>query len=565
MILSTFEISSPNNDTRKEHHIPLSLIVSPCEELKNPINMSPELFPRCNNCRGYFSSFCSKTPDNKWICSLCGSEQSYDFDKPMKLDQIQENIWFDLSKQTKQINYTKSNEILVFYLSLEFHQSDLNIIKPLLSQYLYKHKEHKCIFILSQIDGKITLLCPDTIKFDINNGTLITKETNNEEDKDECTPKTTDTNENIGELCSSMKQYSSLSMIDLKNHIFSPDQIEMAANTISMLQNSGAFIPFSLISLSASLICDQLFNEDIRLIAIIPKCNIPEKSRNIIKDAQLDGIKNKNIRIDILIPQIDFKSQTLQHFLPGIIIPFSRYDLPLKLDYLLQHSCEYQVYMNVRTKNCTIQWHKTPLIQQDIDGTLMYTKTCFEHQPFVLDVKHIENDEKDCIVQITIKTSNKFYILNKRIMLDNNCNQIAKTINLKALEWIWLTRAIGKAGAVEAVKEAASAVCSFIKNSNSLNEERITKTENELKAFISNIDNYQCFKNDLSLTILYLSITHPNYIDFLPRILVEGKKEVAYVLNEIYANISSRELTKKVKEIGICGDISSCIPDWFSK
>ena len=570
MLISTFDISTSDDKFRQEHHIPLSLIVSPCEELKNQINLEPEFFPRCKFCNAYFSSFCSKIDDNKWICSLCGKEQSYDFNKFIKTNQINENIWFNLNKKTKTTNeksiISQQNEILVFYISLEFHQNDLNIIKPLFSQYLYKHKNHNCIFILSQIDGEITLLCPDYNKFDINNGNLINKDLNTKEENKDNSLKSIEKNENqkdSEEFCASFQKYSSISMINLKNHIFTPDQIELAANAINLLQNSSAYLPFTQITLSANFICEQLYNENIRFIAIIPSCNIPAKSKNILIDTNLDKLKTKNARIDILIPQFDQKVQIIQNHLPGIFVPFSRYDLPSKLEYILNHTCEYQVYMNVRNINCEVQWHKTPLLQQEIDGKLLFTQTCFEHQPFVLDVKNITNGEKECLLQITIKTNDKFIILNKKIILENDFSKISKTINLKALQWIWLTRAIGKPGSLQAVKEAALAVSFFLKSTNLSEDKNITESGNQLQIFISNIDNYHCFKNDISLTILYLSITHPNYVTFIPTLSIKEKKKIAFVLNEIYANGSSHELTKKIKEIGICGDISSCIPEWF--
>lgn len=522
MIDSTFEVSPKQENISQKIHSPLSLIISPCEIMEEkafPLN--PEEFPRCKKCGSYFSSLCEKT-ETSWKCALCKTENECG-----KIPEIKtERVWFDLKEN-------KNKELLVFYLSRTFCKDDLNIIKPFLSQFVAKLKGANCLFFVSsnkENENSISLLCPHYSQFMCIDGKIT-------ENKGKC-------EENNAPAPLSV--YEDFETIDLAAHIFSAEQLESASMSINLLQPTNGTFEFSAISAVAFLVASHFHKEKIRLVSIIPGCDD--------KESMIKCLKDMNVRIDVLVPEIDIMSQKLMKELPGIVVPFSRYDLRQKLEYLIKAQAEYQVYMNVRSSGCLASWYKLPILQSVIEGNMLYSASVREHQPFALEIKTEGNTSSAAIVQVTIKSTDKLIILNKKIEYTNDKKAFAASINISALQWTWMVRSIGKPGALYAVTDAAKSLAAFL--------EENQREHKDLDKFIEIIKNLQCFKNAPSLTILLLVVTFHSFVKFIPVVSGEKKQRFAYVLDELYADGSSRELIRKIKEIGICGQPLLNVQEW---
>ena len=121
------------------------------------------------------------------------------------------------------------------------------------------------------------------------------------------------------------------------------------------------------------------------------------------------------------------------------------------------------------------------------------------------------------------------------VTLEQIQQRLIETINLKALQWIWLTRAIGKPGSLQAVKEAALAVSFFLKSTNLSEDKNITEylfMADKLAAFAKNVSlgGIPFYSTDITANYVYFNIRAYNFYasnkDLIMKLLSEitGKR-----------------------------------------
>ena len=163
MFESSFSTGPISEKLRRNLQTPFSLIITPNDESNlQKLDVDFHIIPRCSKCQAYYSNYCTKA-DNSWNCPIC-----YQTNKelpPEKLNITSENYEFDNQEDL-------DSDILVLYLSLSFIKEDIDIIRPIIINYLKSLKNRNLMILLGTDESPLTLLAPYMSLFTVDNGIL---------------------------------------------------------------------------------------------------------------------------------------------------------------------------------------------------------------------------------------------------------------------------------------------------------------------------------------------------------------------------------------------------------
>lgn len=486
MIDSSLEIGPANEKIRQKLMIPFSFVVSPGSTNSNIQTIEGEVqsFPRCQKCGAYFSKYCQKDESNStWTCEICShqnntSKDENNDDSNKKLPEITlDDFQFVKTHQLGE-------EIIVLYISLNFHPKDFQIISTCLIDFFKKSNLSKpVIILLGQKKHDFSILAPykSTYFRDPENNNVITKikkDMNELESNEES--KTNELPAPIFNLTSAQLQKE-----DISKFIFSPEQYPNIIKTIEKIapiQKSDVSFNHFINAIDTLRLSIQ--SQDSQVINPIHYVSILTSISDYFSSRFAKKLYDTLIRVDIITPTYNDELLDAIQVIPGSISLFNSSNLvrnlcrSLSSPFLTKSSSEkvdddeyhsklcgygkrglgtvYQWNSYVRSNGCRTVWRlpKTPFCYDDKGVTFSPVLPSTE-QPFVLDI-HPDGTSDYATVQITAKMfmytkseksdtplfSSVFRVFNRKVRLSSDIKKIAQTINVNTLVWLWLTRTL---------------------------------------------------------------------------------------------------------------------------
>lgn len=490
MIDISLETGPANEKVRQKLMIPFSFVISPGSSNANIQTFSEEvqLFPRCIKCGAYISKFCQKDESSStWRCDICLHQNKISTQK--ENDNTSGKIFPEITSDDFQFvkKHQLGEEITVFYVSLNFHPKDFQIISTSIIDFL-KHSNIKkpLLFLLGQKGHDFSILAPYKSKY------FIDPERNNIITKIEKDLNETEKNEEIqtNDFPAPVFNFSTDQFLkeDVSKFIFSPDQYSTIIKTIERVSSiQKPPVPFSHFINSIETIRSSIQSNEspminpLHFVSIIPSINDYFPSRFLKKT--YDTL----IRIDILTPTYNDEFQDAIQIIPGSISLFNSGNLVRNIckillpPHLFKSSSEndndndkefhskfcgygkrgqgtvYQWNALARSNGCRTLWRfsKIPYCYEE-KGFAFSPVLPSTEQPIVLDI-HPDGTSDFVNVQITSKMfmvvetdeneSDSFYssvfrVFNRKIKLSSDIQNIVHSINVNTLVWLWLTRTL---------------------------------------------------------------------------------------------------------------------------
>jgi hypothetical protein len=417
MIEASFDIGPKTERLRQSLMAPFSLVISPGEDSDRfAVIGDVEVIPRCKQCGAYYSNFAVKTEDS-WTCPICGCRNEGAIPDNFPQEQDIEVV----------INDPVNSEIMVLYLALDFHPTDLEAIKPGILAFLKLLTDRPLVVLLGHSDTVFAALCPYERFYSFVDGVATF---------------TFEGSPDLTEAPAPVLLLNDLSAIDFSSLIFPPSQIHRIMQTVRNLQHVPVAIPFAQVENVIATTARLMRLNLVHFITVVPVVgHISKKFAPIV---------HQPFRLDFVTPQ--FNSQAVQSMseLPGTVSFFGRKNLFRHLKCLIRSRTIYQVYQRFRARGVSPSWRRLSNPITNDDEQLLFSPVVVDpHQPSVLDL--IPNGKSDnAFVQITSKmikwspSENRHVmilrVLTRSIKLCDKLSEIVASVNAKTLMWLWLTR-----------------------------------------------------------------------------------------------------------------------------
>jgi hypothetical protein len=320
------------------------------------------------------------------------------------------------------------DEITVVYLALTFHASDIRIIKPILVSFLKTLQGRPIVFLLGHPDATFAALCPHTRHFSRSGEHLL-----------------------YSGLASADSAFDDLPApivllsacpTDICPFIFAPQQIPTVINTIGRLDSISGRTSLSPL-LDVNITLTTLFPKSpVHAIAIVPTLRTPPS---------IFPNPDRLFRFDLVAAVYNESIEQTLSIIPGSTLVFTGFTLLKILTSLVADRSVYQLLARVRARGVAPSWRLLPYPAQfEEDGLLSCTALPTRRQPFVLDLKPL--GESEAVVQITAKmviwsnSDGKYLtvlrIFNRKLSLTEKVGDLVKSVNVRVLLWLWLTRTL---------------------------------------------------------------------------------------------------------------------------
>jgi len=521
---TSFAIGPKTESLRKGFMSPFSVILTnKSDQDAFLVDFSIENIPRCENCKGYFSSLCN-VQENYWECPLCGQ-----LNQSEPLESKERFGSYEVILPT-----TFGLDIFVLCISLDFHADDIEIMKPHIIKLIQKI-DRRVVICIPNIDGKIGMICPHIPHYYSNGGRIM------ESDQD-------------------FSMYPDYSNIPLPIAAFSrPDQIDLARYVIHPSQLKNAALS---VNSFQSCVCDgvfpisQLILRFVSTLQLSPlhfTCILPSSSQIALFDRKI--VTDSIFRVDWLCVSISESIISTTKNLNGLIYSFNKHTLFGILDQIASQQYSYNCYINSRTGGCSSEWKPLLCPMSFADENLIYVPTSSNSQPFVLDL-HPYGNSDDISIQLTTKTiefREKQYreilkIKNQKISVSNDINAVVNSINVPSLIWLWLIRTLEKPKR-DVIAAIIRAAVTFLQN--------LPKDSQNYKFLLhsvcslSHLDIYNSNVYLRLYQVYYLCLNSPSKISLVP-----AQIESVYVfLSQVYSDNNNDQASIH----------RSPVPDWIKK
>lgn len=537
MIDCSFDIAPKSENIRQELAAPISLVVSPGDQVdikivEDPINN----IPRCTKCRAYCSSFCTQENET-WNCSICNTKNGGII--PQSISSV--------SNYQMMCDDIIGCDITAIYLSLSFHPRDLDKIRPQIIKFFNTITDRNIIVFLGLPDSSMSVLCPYEPCFQFENGVLTKVQKENFDPK------------KYENLAAPVVQIVGQKNFDLSKFIFLPSQISSIVKTIEKIKPISRILTFDQVTSISNVLISTFARSPIHLISILPEIkSLPTSFSNIHQNY---------IRIDILTPSLQDSFAQSITTLPGLLLIYNQNNLARKLSFLIKEKSVFQALINSRINGCSdYQWKllQYPYMADD-KGLLFAPVLPFPNQPFVLDLKPTGKSDK-IIAQITAKLyiwverlqkyCTAIRILNKEIPLSNNIDEVADSVHPNTLNWLWLTRTLQQPpqNVMPGLYRAESRIISHLEEENEKSKICIHTC-----CSLKYSEIYEKLVVNRLNAKYALCLSPPRELAITP-VVNDG---VAVFMNSVYSNDpKSTEALSKYYQTRFCLEIKSPIPEW---
>jgi hypothetical protein len=281
---------------------------------------------------------------------------------------------------------------------------------------------------------------------------------------------------------------------------------------------------------------------------------------------KVNALYTRFVRLDVLTPSYNLYAQHATNSIPGVVLVFTRYNLLKQLKFLVAERAIYQNYMRARAQGIGTAWRPLPApCCSDDKGRHFAPILPSSRQPFVLDAKPSGRSES-AVIQITAKMVlfkegkhvTVVRVFNRRFALSDNPEEVAASVNPRALIWLWLTRTLDESvrHVLAGLFRATAAVVSHLPR-DSLKAAELTRSCCALKFFDLASDN------DLErLEGRYaLCLSPPSQIALAPEYSPEDK--VAVCANVVYTDSEANDAALKAYYgITVGAKLRTPIPEW---
>jgi len=522
---------------RQKLNTPFSIVVTPGENQKiECLEASFESLVRCRHCQAYISTFCERN-EKSWKCSICGNTNQ-------EAGQV-------ICPQHNQYQISLEDRvdipITAIYLSMDYHQNDLDIIKPSVIHYLRESQGQNLLFFIGCSEEKFSILCPHVSLYTLEDGQI------------KYSPPDNINLDQFNEKPCPIVQVNPDQQKSLVSFIFNSSQTNSIIHTIGRLSKSKTRIPFEQNLSICQFLHDFFPSSPVHFVSIIPLLSqIPDSFKQ-----QYSSL----LCFDILTPYYSEFVIEASEVIPGRVMLFNDKNLLSVLRYVFLEKPIYQCFMRARVSNCDSSWKTIPYpFSLDERGILFSPVLVNSKQPFVLDL-HPKGVSTELFVQVTAKMIKYDHqkgvfnpiliVFNQKISVSSTITEIVESINPKVLFWLWFTRTLDKSprDVMAGLFRVSSSLVSVLNRDNKLYESLI-RCCCCMKFYAFNSDN------DINRFIgrSLLCFVSPHHLSVLPE---KDEECNCYItMSGIYSDSPNEKTFKKAEEIGFFNGVFSPIPDW---
>ena len=543
MIESSFSIGPKSESLREQLISPFSLVLSPglWPESSECLELATEEIPRCSNCGTYFSKFSSNV-GKKYTCSTCMHNEEVSEDKFIP----------NLENYQVKLNDSVGEEINVIYISLDFNNKDLKLILGSVCIML-KHLNNKNVIVMVGDNvSPFSFLTPAISCFEMDDDgkIMINEDRRKEINKDD---------HFMAPICHIFDD-----SINITKFIFVPEQIQCIINTLKNIKPVSVEVPLVYLYNAITLLNNHSGNSIIHFISILSIFNDENKDYKEI----LKSLYYKAFRFDIFTPTLTKDLKKMLMKIPGLVTLFDGDNLPSKLISIINENSIYQYNMKVRINDCSKTWNKTPYPYMEINQDFLFAPVLpYQEQPFILNL-HPKGQNDSIIVQITSnmiiyyqkirKYISVLRIINKKIYLSDNLEEVLNSININSLAWLWIIRSLDNPqNEVISAFFRSTAYLYTLLNQNEEKAKKLIQCCCSLR--FSNIMSKDIITRIISRYIICL--ISPSHYSMYP--VLDSTKKVYYFGDSIYCENKDNQVAFEISlKTPYITSIHFEIPDW---